>query len=185
MSRKVGKVAASVAALAAIAVGSAAIADAATSTKSNNGSSSTPAPAAPGPGAYGRPPGRPGDGHGPGRGGFPGHKAETPLTGETADKVKAAAKAKVTGGTIERVESNTDGGAPYEAHVRKSDGTQVVVLVDKAFKVTAVRTCGPGGHGGPGGPPPGGRGGYGPPPAPGAQQGGYPAAPPAAGAPPA
>ena len=64
--------------------------------------------------------------------------AETPLTGETAEKVKAAALAKVDGGTIVRVETDADHGSAYEAHVRKPDGTEVEVLVNKSFEVTAV-----------------------------------------------
>ena len=84
--------------------------------------------------------------HGPG---------ETLLTGTTADKVKAAALAAVPGGTIIRVETDS-AGSPYEAHVTKSDGTQVTVKVDATFKVTATEQgfgAGPGG-GGPGGPAP-------------------------------
>jgi uncharacterized membrane protein YkoI len=65
---------------------------------------------------------------------------ETLLTGDTAAKVKAAASAKVSGGTIERVETDADHGSPYEAHVRKADGTELEVLVDKDFQVTAVNT---------------------------------------------
>jgi hypothetical protein len=60
---------------------------------------------------------------------------ETLLTGTTADKVKAAALAAVPGGTIIRVETDSDG-SPYEAHVQKSDGTVVTVKVDKNFDVT-------------------------------------------------
>ena len=80
-----------------------------------------------------------------------------PLTGTTATKVKEAALAKVPGATVLRVE--TDDGGVYEAHVRKSDGTEVEVKVNKAFEVTAVEEHGPGGPGGhrgpggPGGPP--------------------------------
>ena len=80
--------------------------------------------------------------HGPG---------ETLLTGTTADKVKAAALAAVPGGTIIRVETDS-GGSPYEAHVTKTDGTQVTVKIDASFKVTATEQgfgAGPGG--GPGG----------------------------------
>jgi hypothetical protein len=73
---------------------------------------------------------------------------ETLLTGDTADKVKAAALAAVPGGTIQRVENDAEG-SPYEAHMTKSDGTQVTVKVDKDFKVTGIETGGPGGHGGP------------------------------------
>jgi uncharacterized membrane protein YkoI len=65
---------------------------------------------------------------------------ETALTGETAEKVKAAALAELPGGTVLRVE--TDRGGIYEAHVRKADGTEVEVKVDKAFAVTAVEEHG-------------------------------------------
>jgi len=63
------------------------------------------------------------------------------LTGDTADKVKAAALAKVPGGTVIRVQSDGPGASSasaYHAHVRKSDGTEVVVLVNKDFEATAV-----------------------------------------------
>ena len=60
---------------------------------------------------------------------------ETLLTGTTAEKVKAAALAAVPGGTIIRVETDSEG-SPYEAHVTKTDGTQVTVKVDANFKVT-------------------------------------------------
>jgi uncharacterized membrane protein YkoI len=81
------------------------------------------------------------EGHGPGRGGA----GETALTGTTAAKVKAAALKAVPGGTVLRVETDSDG-SPYEAHVRKADGTEVVVKVDKSFNVTGIEE----GHGGPG-----------------------------------
>jgi hypothetical protein len=41
-------------------------------------------------------------------------------------------------GALERVETDVDHGSPYEAHVRKSDGTELEVLVNKDFEVTAV-----------------------------------------------
>ena len=63
---------------------------------------------------------------------------EQPLTGDVASKVRDAALAKVDGGTIERVETDADHGSPYEAHVRRSDGTELEVLVNKDFEVTAV-----------------------------------------------
>jgi uncharacterized membrane protein YkoI len=66
----------------------------------------------------------------------PGGPGERALTGATADKVKAAALARVKGGTVLRVE--TDRGGVYEAHVRKADGTEVEVRVDRTFKVTSV-----------------------------------------------
>jgi hypothetical protein len=69
-------------------------------------------------------------------------KTEKLLTGDTASKVEAAAKAKVPGGTIERVENDVDTGSPYEAHVRKADGSEVIVYVDSSFKVTGTGTMG-------------------------------------------
>ena len=41
------------------------------------------------------------------------------------------------GRTIDRVETDSDG-SPYEAHVTKADGTQVVVKVDANFAVTGI-----------------------------------------------
>lgn len=78
-----------------------------------------------------------------------GHTAETPLTGSDAEKATAAAKEAVPGGTIIRVETDSDGEASYEAHVRKSDGTEVVVLMKEDFTVTSVEefSGGRGGHG--------------------------------------
>ena len=75
---------------------------------------------------------------------------ETLLTGDTAAKVTAAAKAAVPGATVIRVETDS-GGSAYEAHMQKSDGTLVTVKLDKSFKVTATDTgFGGGGHHGDG-----------------------------------
>lgn len=62
---------------------------------------------------------------------------ETPLTGDTAAKAKAAAVAKLPGSTVVRVETDADGGA-YEAHVTKSDGSPATVIFDANFTVTEV-----------------------------------------------
>ena len=71
------------------------------------------------------------------------------LTGETADKVTAAAKAKEPDATIERVETDSDG--VYEAHMVRADGTHITVQVGADFLVTNVIEGGPGGgKGGPG-----------------------------------
>ena len=69
-------------------------------------------------------------------------KTEVALPSDVAAKVRAAAKARVPGGTIERVETDVDHGSPYEAHVRKADGTELEVLVNSDFQVTAVNTMG-------------------------------------------
>ena len=73
-----------------------------------------------------------------------GHAGETPLTGTTAAKVKAAALAKYPGASINRLETDSDG--VYEAHLTTTAGDNVTVHVDKAFKVTGTQTGG--GHGG-------------------------------------
>jgi uncharacterized membrane protein YkoI len=65
---------------------------------------------------------------------------ETLLTGNTAAKVRAAALAKVSGGTIDRVETDADGHAAYEAHMTRSDGSRVTVYVNKAFEVVGVQS---------------------------------------------
>jgi len=69
-----------------------------------------------------------------------GGNGETPLTGDTAQKVKDAAQAAVPGGTVERVSNDTDGvsGAVYEAHATKADGTRVELQFDKDYKVLAT-----------------------------------------------
>ena len=72
-----------------------------------------------------------------------GHAGETPLTGTTAAKVKAAALAKYPGATIDRLETDSDG--VYEAHVTIKAGTDVIVQVGRAFTVTGTQTGG--GHG--------------------------------------
>ena len=121
-----------VAAVGAAAIGGAAIANAATSNSSTN---TNGAPAA----NSGAPNGAPPAQRDPSLGGHQANgKTEKLLTGDTASKVQAAAKAKVPGGTIERVENDVDTGSPYEAHVRKADGSEVVVYVDSGFKVTGT-----------------------------------------------
>ena len=65
---------------------------------------------------------------------------ETPLSGDTAEKVTAAAKAELPGATIERVETDADGHAKYEAHVQKADGSQATVYVNDNFEVVSVES---------------------------------------------
>ena len=113
---------AAAAAVAAAAVGGAAAANAATSSSAS--SSSSAASVAKGPHTVNG-------------------KSETALTGDVAAKVRAAALAKVAG-TVDRVETNVDSSAPYEAHITKSDGTQVEVQVSEDYSVTAVNEMGAG-----------------------------------------
>jgi hypothetical protein len=108
--------------VAGVAVGSYGIASAASS---GSGSSSAAAPSAQKPWGHQR-------------------SDETPLTGDALAKVTAAAKAKVPGGTIIRVETDADGNAAYEAHMVKADGTPVTVYVNKQYEVVSVQTGMPG-----------------------------------------
>jgi len=119
------------AAVGAAALAGGAIANAATSSTTPS-SSSTPA-AAP---TYGQP------SQNPSRGGHTVNgKTEKLLTGDVAYKVRAAALAKVPG-TVERVETNVDSSAPYEAHIVKSDGTEVEVQVNSDYTVAAASAMG-------------------------------------------
>jgi hypothetical protein len=120
-------------AIGAAAIGGSAIASAATS-GSNSSSSSAPA-AAP---SNNQPPRN----FDPSKGGHTANgKTEKLLTGDVAAKVRAAALAKVSG-TVERVETNVDSSAPYEAHIKKADGTEVEVQVNSDYTVAAVNTMG-------------------------------------------
>jgi len=113
------------AAVAAAAVSGAAIANAATS------GTATPSPSPSGSAQ-----------HDPSKGGHTANgKTETLLSGDVAAKVKAAALAKESG-TVERVETNVDSSAPYEAHIRKADGTEVEVQINKDYSVAAVNEMG-------------------------------------------
>src|SRR3954447_5859793 len=129
-----------VAAVGALALGGSALAGAAGQTTTTQGSTAAQGYGPQGYGPQGQPPS--GSAPDPSQGGHVGANGqrETLLTGDTAAKVKAAALAKVPGATVERVETDADHGSPYEAHLRKSDGTELEVLVDKSFAVTAVNT---------------------------------------------
>jgi uncharacterized membrane protein YkoI len=118
MKNRVRKVAAGTTALAAFALGGAAVAQAVdngTSTTNDNGSAAQPR-----------------------SGALPQRSDETVLTGDTAKKVASAAKAEVPGATIERVETDADGHAAYEAHMVRSDGSRVTVYVNKQFEVVGT-----------------------------------------------
>jgi uncharacterized membrane protein YkoI len=123
MTDRVKKIALIAASITALALGGSAIADAASGGGSNSSSSNESARAAP---HYA---------------GLPPQRAdETVLTGDTAAQVREAALAKVSGATIERIETDADGNAAYEAHMVKSDGTRVTVYVNKSFEVVSVES---------------------------------------------
>jgi hypothetical protein len=136
---------ATAAAAVGISVGAASLAGAATGSSSSSGSTATATTTTPQAPANAPDPAT-----------VPNGPGETLLTGDTAAKVTAAAKAAVPGATIIRVE--TDNGGVYEAHMRKSDGSFVTVKLDKSFKVTATEDGFGGGPGGGHGPGDGGAG---------------------------
>jgi uncharacterized membrane protein YkoI len=121
------------AAVGAAAIGGGAIANAATSTSTTSTAPAASTTAAPTQKQ-----------HDPSKGGHTRNgKTETLLTGDIAASVRKAALAKVSG-TVERVETNVDDSAPYEAHIRKSDGTEVTVELNKDYSVASVQSMGAG-----------------------------------------
>lgn len=132
MLSKVKQVALGVAALTGAAVGGAAVAGAATS---HSGTATTPATA-------GQPP--PALRNMPAPGTTTHEDAEKPVSGDAADKAKAAAVEAVGGGTAGDVTTDYFGKG-YEVTVTKSDGSKVEIHLDSSF---AVMQHGPGGHGG-------------------------------------
>ncbi|MEA2497377.1 MAG: hypothetical protein QOJ29_5288 [Thermoleophilaceae bacterium] len=132
------------AAMVALAVGGVGIADAASSTTKSKSATSTAKSKKSAKARRTAPAGRHIGANG---------QQEQPLSAGVADKVSAAALAKVgSGATVERTETDVDHGSPYEAHVVKADGTELEVLVNESFEVTAVNTMGGHGPGGPGAP---------------------------------
>jgi hypothetical protein len=157
MNQSILKAAAGIAALAAIAFGASAIASG--SKSSSTSVAGTGAQGAQPPGINGaRPPRGMNGGPPPGAPGGPGFGRS--VTGATAAKVKAAALAKVPGATVLETEAGGPYGSPYHAHVKASDGSLKVVLVNASFQATAVQADqgrggggrhGHDGRGGPGG----------------------------------
>ncbi|HEX4186833.1 MAG TPA: hypothetical protein VHY83_02940 [Solirubrobacteraceae bacterium] len=131
-------------ALGALALGGSALAGAAT----GSGSSTTTTPATP-PANGG---GAPGPGFNAGDApGTPAHEnAEKVITGEAAEKAKAAALASVGGGTAGTVTGDFRNSGDYEVEVTKKDGSKLTVRLDSSFKVESHP--GPGGPGAPGAP---------------------------------
>jgi uncharacterized membrane protein YkoI len=61
--------------------------------------------------------------------------ADVDVSGSDRDRVGNAAVQAVGGGTLLDVETSDDAGEAYEAEVRKADGTEVDVALDKDLKV--------------------------------------------------
>lgn len=65
---------------------------------------------------------------------------ETLLTGDALAKVTAAAKARVPGGTVVRVETDADGHSTYEAHMLDASGNPITVYVNSSYEVVSTGT---------------------------------------------
>jgi hypothetical protein len=68
---------------------------------------------------------------------------ETLLAGDALAQVTAAAAAEVAGGTVVRVETDADGHAKYEAHMKDAHGNPVIVYLDGSFHVVSTGTPSP------------------------------------------
>ncbi len=64
------------------------------------------------------------------------------LQGSERDRVSSAAVEAVGGGTAIDIESSDDAGEAYEVEVRKDDGTEVEVTLDKSLKVLSEEAGG-------------------------------------------
>jgi hypothetical protein len=62
---------------------------------------------------------------------------DAPLTGEARDRAVPAALAHVGGGVVTDTEPGDDGAA-YGVEIRKPDGTEVEVNLDRAYRVTGT-----------------------------------------------
>jgi hypothetical protein len=129
MPKRIKQTLIGVLAFAALAVGGAAIAGAASSTSSTSTSTITTTPPA------GGPRGAPGGFSAADAPGTAAHEnAEKAVTGEAAEKAKAAAVATISGGKAGSVTTDFRGSG-YEVTVTKTDGSQVTVHLDSSFKV--------------------------------------------------
>jgi hypothetical protein len=123
MFQHASKAAAALVAVAALAVGGAAIGSAATSQGATTVMTTTTAPSTHGP---------PGNMPAPGTAAH--EDAEKPVTGDAAEKAKAAAVTAVGGGTAGDVTTDYVG-TGYEVTVTKSDGSTVELHLDGSFNV--------------------------------------------------
>jgi hypothetical protein len=128
MLKAVQKTVLALAALGALALGGSALAGAASNTSTTAGTTTTPS-------QTGK---QPGD-----------RPQREALSADVAAKVKAAALDKVPGATVLRTEAGGPYNSAYHAHIKTSDGTLKVVLVNSSFEATAVEADN--GRGGPGG----------------------------------
>src|SRR5688500_14765718 len=65
---------------------------------------------------------------------------EQVLSGDAAARVREAALGRISGGTIDRLETDADGHAQYEAHMRDAEGNRVTVYVNADFEVVSVES---------------------------------------------
>jgi uncharacterized membrane protein YkoI len=72
-----------------------------------------------------------------------GDEAEQGLSGQVAERAKAAALKETGGGSVTETERDVEDGRTYQVEIRKADGTTVDVDLDASFKVVEVDVDGP------------------------------------------
>ena len=147
------KVSIAAAGLAALALGGSALAGAASSSTPSTSTAPSTSSGAPAPGTRSGADPHPGFPVGQEPGTKAHEDAEKAVTGEAADRAKAAAT-KAVPGTPGAVTTDFFG-RDYEVEVTGSDGTKVTVHLDSSFRVMAGPGPGRPGHGFRGGPPAG------------------------------
>jgi hypothetical protein len=122
-------------------IGAAGAQESTTTPSTSSSTAATPAPAATPPATAVTPDAPDATPRDPSLGGHVGTNGtvEVVLTGDVAEKVKAAALAAVPGGTFQRVENDAEG-AVYEAHMLDASGNQVTVKLDANFVVTGTES---------------------------------------------
>ena len=62
------------------------------------------------------------------------------ITGDAKARAETAALAATGGGKVNQTELDNENGATYEVEVAKTDGSQVDVRLDDAFKVVVIES---------------------------------------------
>jgi len=72
-----------------------------------------------------------------------GDEAEQGLSGQVAERAKAAALEETGGGSVTEMERDVEDGRTYQVEIRKADGSTVDVDLDASYRVVEVDVDGP------------------------------------------
>jgi uncharacterized membrane protein YkoI len=70
-------------------------------------------------------------------------EAEQGLSGQVAERARAAALKETGGGSVTEMERDVEDGRTYQVEIRTADGSTVDVDLDASFKVVEVDVDGP------------------------------------------